>query len=100
VIRDSVHYEYVTLRPAIIYKNGDDTCIGLFEVFAKVTCRPFIEFVDTCPHSEEAMTTSELLLVLQKIVLFLTGAIVASYTWETHKLRARLTVSVSSCIGH
>lgn len=34
------------------------------------------------------MTTSELLLMIQTIVLFLTGLVIAWYTWETYKLRS------------
>jgi hypothetical protein len=34
------------------------------------------------------MTVSELLLLIQTIVLFLTGVVIAWYTWETYKLRS------------
>jgi hypothetical protein len=35
-----------------------------------------------------AMTVSEILLLIQTVVLFLTGVVIAWYTWETYKLRS------------
>lgn len=33
------------------------------------------------------MTTAEILILIQTVILFLTGGVVAWYTWETHQLR-------------